>query len=68
MKEQVLIRSESRADVDAIAAVTVAAFQTLEIVPTPSSSFCASRAANALIFSLVAEVEGRWLGTSLSPL
>jgi putative acetyltransferase len=61
--EQVLIRSESKADVDAIAAVTVAAFKTLEISnQTEQFIIAALRSAKALTLSLVAEVDGRVVG------
>mgnify|MGYP001166069778 FL=1 len=61
--EQVTIRSETRADIDAIAAVTVAAFATLAISnQTEHYIIAALRAADALTLSLVAEADGRLVG------
>ena len=63
MKEEVLIKSETKGDVDAIAAVTVAAFDTLEISNhTEQFIIAALRSANALSVSLVAEADGRVVG------
>jgi putative acetyltransferase len=63
VKEQVLIRRESKTDVDAISAVTVAAFKTLEISNhTEQFIIAALRSANALAISLVAEAGGRVVG------
>lgn len=57
------IRDESPADIDAITAVTVAAFQTLDISHhTEHLIVLALRAAQALSVSLVAEMEGRVVG------
>jgi putative acetyltransferase len=61
--EQVTIRSETRADIDAIAGVTVAAFATLAISnQTEHAIVAALRAADALTLSLVAEADGRIVG------
>jgi putative acetyltransferase len=61
--DKVLIRSETSADVSAIAEVTVAAFKTLAISNhTEQFIIAALRAAKALKVSLVAEVEGRVVG------
>ena len=60
---KVVIRSETDADVSAIAEVTVAAFKTLEISNHTEQFIIASlRAAEALTVSLVAEVDGRVIG------
>jgi len=57
------IRSETSADVGAIAEVTAAAFKTLEISNhTEQFIIAALRAANALTVSLVAEAAGRVVG------
>jgi putative acetyltransferase len=61
--DKVLIRSETSADVSAIAEVTVAAFKTLAISnQTEHFIIAALRAAKALAISLVAEVDGRVVG------
>ena len=61
--DKVLIRSETSADVSAIAEVTVAAFKTLAISNhTEQFIIAALRAAKALTVSLVAEVDGRVVG------
>ena len=58
-----IIRSETGADVGAIAEVTVAAFKTLAISNhTEQFIVAALRAAKALSVSLVAEVDGRVVG------
>ena len=63
MTDNVLIRSETSADVSAIAEVTVAAFRTLAISNhTEQFIIAALRAAMALTISLVAEVDGRVIG------
>jgi putative acetyltransferase len=63
MADKVLIRSETSADVSAIAEVTVAAFKTLAISNhTEQFIIAALRAARALTVSLVAEVDGRVVG------
>ena len=63
MNSKVAIRSETDADVSAIAEVTVAAFKTLEISNHTEQFIIASlRAAEALTVSLVAEVDGRVIG------
>lgn len=63
MKAEIAIREEEDADVNAIAEVTVAAFNTLAISNhTEQFIIEALRAANALKVSLVAEVEGRVVG------
>jgi putative acetyltransferase len=70
MMDKVLIRSETSADVSAIAEVTVAAFKTLAISNhTEQFIIAALRAAKALTVSLVAEVDGRVVGhIAFSPL
>jgi putative acetyltransferase len=63
VRPQIAIRSETDADVAAIAEVTVAAFKTLDISHhTEQFVIEALRAANALTVSLVAESNGRVLG------
>ncbi len=63
MKEEVLIRNETEADVDAIAEVTMAAFKTLAISNhTEQFIIAALRSAGALTVSLVAEAAGRVVG------
>lgn len=63
MNQQILIRSETNADVSAINEVTIAAFKTLEISnQTEQFIIKALRAANALTISLVAELDGRIVG------
>jgi putative acetyltransferase len=63
MTDKVLIRSETNADVSAIAEVTVAAFRTLAISNhTEQFIIAALRADKALTVSLVAEVDGRVVG------
>jgi len=63
MMDKVLIRSETSADVSAIAEVMVAAFKTLAISNhTEQFIIAALRAAKALTVSLVAEVDGRVVG------
>lgn len=63
MKPEIIIRSETDADVSAITEVTVAAFKTLEIGNhTEQFIIKALRAAKALTVSLVAEVDGRVVG------
>ena len=63
MTDKVLIRSETTADVSAIAEVTVAAFKTLAISNhTEQFIIAALRATKALTVSLVAEVDGRVVG------
>jgi len=60
---KVLIRSETSADVSAIAEITVAAFKTLAISNhTEQFIIAALRAAKALTVSLVAETDGRLVG------
>lgn len=63
------IRDETAADVDAITAVTIAAFQSLEISRhTEQFVVMALRAAGALSLPLVAEVAGQVIRrTSASP-
>ena len=57
------IRSETDADVSAIAEVTEAAFKTLEISDhTEQFIIAALRDARALTVSLVAELDGRVIG------
>ena len=63
MREEVIIRGETPADVSDISEVTEAAFRTLAISNhTEQFIISALRAANALTISLVAEVEGRVVG------
>ena len=63
MTDEVLIRSETSADLSAIAEVTVAAFKTLAISNhTEQFIIAALRAAKALTVSLVAEADGRVVG------
>ncbi len=63
MKPEIVIRSETNADISAITEVTVAAFKTLEISNhTEQFIIKALRAAQALTVSLVAEVDGRVIG------
>lgn len=59
----IVIRDETAADIDAIAAVTIEAFKTLEISShTEQFIVAALRAAGALAVSLVAELDGRVVG------
>jgi putative acetyltransferase len=63
MNRKIVIRSETNADVNAIAEVTIAAFQTLAISNhTEQFIIEALRAANVLTVSLVAELEGQIVG------
>ena len=63
MRDDILIRPETPADVSAIAEVTVAAFRTLAISNhTEQFIISALRAAKALTVSLVAEVDERVVG------
>lgn len=63
MRNDILIRAETPADLSVITEVTVAAFRTLAISNhTEQFIISALRAANALTISLVAEVEGRVVG------
>jgi putative acetyltransferase len=63
MNPNIVIRSETDADVGAITEVTVAAFQALEISHhTEQFIIAALRAAKALTVSLVAEVDSRVIG------
>src|SRR4030043_712756 len=63
MADKVLLRSETSADVSALAEVTVAAFKTLAISNhTEQFIIAALRAAKALTVSLVAEMDGRVVG------
>lgn len=63
MNRQIVIRSETDADVDVIREVTVSAFETLAISdPTEQFIIAALRAAGALAVSLVAEADGRVVG------
>lgn len=60
---KLIVRDEQASDVEAIAAVTVAAFESLAISnQTEQFVISALRAANALTFSLVAEIDGRVVG------
>ncbi len=63
MNLKIVIRDETKADVDVITEVTVAAFKTLEISNhTEQFIIWALRAAKALTVSLVAEADGRVAG------
>jgi putative acetyltransferase len=63
MRQHLVIRDETEADVAAITEVTIAAFKTLEISNiTEQYVIEALRAANALTVSLVAELKGRVVG------
>jgi len=63
MNPEIVIRSETKSDIDAITEVTVAAFKTLEISNnTEQFIIIALRAAKALTISLVAELNGRVIG------
>jgi len=63
MNQEIVIRSETNDDIGAIAEVTAAAFQTLEISnQTEQFIIEALRATKALTVSLVAEVDGRVVG------
>ncbi len=63
VKEKMVIRDETGADVDVISEVTLGAFKTLAISnQTEHFIVAALRAARALTVSLVAEVDGRVVG------
>lgn len=63
MHPNIVVRSETAADVSAITDVTVAAFQPLEISShTEQFIITALRAAKVLTVSLVAELDGRVVG------
>lgn len=63
MHDAIRIRDETDADVEAITAVTVAAFADLEVSRhTEQYIVAALRASGALVVSLVAEQEGRTVG------
>jgi putative acetyltransferase len=63
MNLDIVIRTETSADIDAITEVTTAAFETLEISNhTEQFIIEALRAAKALSVSLVAELDGRVIG------
>jgi putative acetyltransferase len=63
VRDKVRIRSETSADISAIAEVTIAAFKTLALSDqTEQYIIAALRAANALTVSLVAEADGRIVG------
>jgi putative acetyltransferase len=70
MNMQIVIRSETDADVSAITEVTIAAFKTLEISNhTEQFIIKALRDAKALTISLVAEMDSRVVGhIAFSPL
>jgi putative acetyltransferase len=58
-----LIRNETKADIDAISSVTISAFRTLAISGhTEQFIINALRDANALTISLVAEIDGQVVG------
>lgn len=69
MERDIVIRTETSADIEAITGVTSAAFDTLEISNhTEPFIIAALRAAGALTVSLVAELDGRVIGhVALSP-
>jgi putative acetyltransferase len=61
--QKIVIRDETKPDVDAITGVTVAAFETMEISNhTEQFIIEALRSAGALTISLVAEMDGRAVG------
>lgn len=63
MNPQIIIRSETTADVQAIDAVTMAAFKTLAVSNhTEQFIIAALRMAKALTLSIVAELDGRVIG------
>jgi putative acetyltransferase len=63
MKPEIVLRSETSADLSAITEVTIAAFKTLQISNhTEQFIIAALRAAEALSLSLVAELDGRVIG------
>jgi len=63
MTPELMVRTETDADIGAIAEVTAAAFETLAISHhTEQLIIAALRAADALTVSLVAEVDGRVVG------
>jgi putative acetyltransferase len=63
MKLEIVVRTETGADIEAITEVTSAAFATLEISNhTEQFIIEALRAAKALTLSLVAEMDGRVAG------
>jgi putative acetyltransferase len=63
MNMKIVIRSETDADVNAIAEITIAAFKNLEISNhTEQFIITTLRATKALTISLVAEVDGRVIG------
>jgi putative acetyltransferase len=63
VRDDLRIRSETAADADAIAAVTAAAFASLEVSnQTEPFIIAALREAGALTVSLVAELDGRVVG------
>ncbi len=63
MNPKIVIRSERDSDADAIAEVTAAAFETLEISNNTEQFIIeALRAAGALKLSLVAELDGQIIG------
>jgi putative acetyltransferase len=63
MQSEIVIRSETDADIDAITEVTIAAFKTLEISnQTEQFIIEALRASKALSVSLVADLGGRVVG------
>ncbi len=63
MNPEIVIRSETDADVDAITEVTIAAFKTMELSDQTEQFIVeALRAAKALAVSLVADLGGRVIG------
>lgn len=63
MKSEIIIRSETDTDIDAITEVTIAAFKSLAVSnQTEQFIILALREARALTVSLVAELNGRVIG------
>lgn len=63
MRDKLIIRHETSADIPSISEVTIAAFKTLAISPhTEQFIIEALRAAKSLTISLVAEVDNRLVG------
>lgn len=63
MKPEIIVRSETNADIDAVTEVTIAAFKTLDVSNhTEQFIIKALRRAEALTISLVAELDDRVVG------
>ena len=63
MKPEIIIRSETNADIDAITELTIAAFKTLDVSNhTEQFIIKALRRAKALTISLIAELDDRVVG------